>query len=303
MGEILTRNQIWQEGTTRLARAGVENARFQAELLLRFTLDLNRVELFAHGGKTVDESEVWRYRTAVARRAANEPLQYIAGKQEFYRREFMVTPAVLIPRPETEFAVEAAIAAANARRDVDEPVRIVDLGSGSGAISVTLALEIAEAQATAVDISAAALAVATTNARRLGAELRMNFVRADMVEFLRRSAGTKRAGNRWHVVISNPPYIPAPAMAALPLDVKHEPGLALAGGADGLYFYRRLAPLLPGALLPGGTAVFEVGDGQAESVAALMGDAGLADVRIIPDLQGIGRVVVARAGGAGLQEM
>jgi len=211
-------------------------------------------------------------------------VQYITGQQEFYGLMLKVSPAVLIPRPETELLVEAVLA----RLPADQPVRIADVGTGSGAIAVALAHALPMAQVTAVDLSEAALKVATENAAAHGVIGRVKFLLSDLLA---------RAGAEpFDAVVSNPPYIPEGDRDSLHRQVKdHEPEMALFAGADGLEVYRRLVPQAWAALKPGGLLAMEIGYGQREAVAALV--SGWNEVEFLDDLQGIPRVVLARRPG------
>jgi release factor glutamine methyltransferase len=223
-----------------------------------------------------------RLDAAVRRRATHEPVAYITGVREFYGREFHVTPAALIPRPETEALVEVALhAATNAR--TQSALTLIDVGTGSGCLAVTVKLERPSTRVIATDISAAALDVARRNAARLGAD----------VEFVETSLLPPHI--QADVIVSNPPYIPEHDRATLPADVREfEPAAALFAGPDGLDVIRELVPAAHAALRPGGRLVMEIGAGQADDVAALLKAAGFEGAYIKADLQGIPRVVVAR---------
>jgi release factor glutamine methyltransferase len=216
-----------------------------------------------------------------------EPLAYLIGRREFFSLDFEVTPAVLIPRPETETLVGAALEFIAAHPDS----RVLDLGTGSGAIAVSIAASAPRARIVATDLSAAALAVARRNAERHGAGARVEFRRADLFEPLDSGAPL----GRFDLIVSNPPYIEDAALASLAPEVaRFEPRCALVGGPDGLDFYRRIARAAREHLEPGGATMLEVGAGQAGRVAALLADAGMAPAAVINDLAAVARVVVAR---------
>jgi release factor glutamine methyltransferase len=224
----------------------------------------------------------------VARRAAHEPIAYITGTREFYGRPFAVTPAVLIPRPETELLVDAALTALGpACASAVRPLHVADIGTGSGCLAVTLAVECPAAHVIATDLSERALAVARTNATSLGA--------LDRVEFRH---GTLLAGpcGALDLIVSNPPYVPDADRDGLPAEVRdYEPSGALFAGQDGLDVIREILRLAAPSLRPGGTLLVEIGAGQAAAVRGLVAAApGLAFVEFQPDLQGIPRVLVCR---------
>ena len=255
-----------------------EDARRDAEFLLLHALGISRAQLLAHPERELTEEEEFCYWQSIHRRAAAEPIQYIVGQQEFYGRAFHVTPAVLIPRPETEHLVEAVLH----QLPHDASVRILDVGTGSGILAVTLALELPLAEVTAVDISPEALAVARGNAESLGA--RVQFLHSDLLAAVPRGA--------FEAIVSNPPYVPESDRATLHPQVRdHEPPTALYAGPSGLDIYRRLIPQAYAALVPRGLLALEFGHGQREDIAALL--AGWQDVVFHDDLQHIPRVVLA----------
>jgi release factor glutamine methyltransferase len=254
-------------------------ARRDAELLLLHIARLTKADLLTHPSRELSESQMSAYRAAIARRARNEPVQYITGTQEFYGRSFTVTPAVLIPRPETEHLVESALALDPA------PTRILDIGTGSGILAITLALELRNATVTATDISAEALALARQNARSLRAEGRMRFVASDLFAAL--------ANERFDCIVANPPYVATDEVLE-PQVRDYEPASALYAGEDGLALYRRLIPGAAAHLEPGGHLLLEIGHGQRDAVGGLLRAARFEGIRFIDDLQGIPRVASAR---------
>lgn len=286
---MATVREAFQRASLRLRHAGVDSAVSDAERLVRFVLGWPRERFFAHPDAVLPPEAEERLDALVARRAAGEPLQYLLGEQEFYGRPFRVTPAVLIPRPETEVLVEAVLAATDAMWSPHAALAAVDVGTGSGAIAVTLAAERPRWRVWAVDCSAEALAVARENAARHGVAARVAFACGSWLAPLRRE------GRRVQVVVSNPPYIPTADIAGLEREVRdHEPRLALDGGPDGLNAYRSLARELPDVLDRRAVVAVEVGAGQAEAVAGLFRATGLfARLTVTPDLAGIPRVVVA----------
>jgi release factor glutamine methyltransferase len=258
-----------------------ESARRDAELLLTHTLKKNRVWLLAHDDELLSDELFLSYTELLARRRRGEPIQYITGETEFYGLPFHVTQDVLIPRPETEHLVEKVIELA-AR--FQQP-RIVDVGAGSGAIAVALAHKLPHAQITATDISSRALAVARKNVKLNEVDLR--FLEGDLLAPV--------AGERFEIVVSNPPYVPETDRATLSVEVReYEPGLALFAGDDGLDVYRRLIPAAFDALVPGGFVALEIGYGQSTAMRELLAHAGFEQIEFVPDLQNIPRVACAR---------
>lgn len=256
---------------------GIEGGRLDAELLLGDLLELDRVGLYLDYDRPLAATELEAYRALVGRRARREPLQYIRGRAEFWSLPFKVSPAVLIPRADTEVLVEEGLKRASGA------CRILDVGAGSGAIAVALAHERPEAALEAVDLSTEALAVARANAAANGVAERIQFRQEDLRSL---------SGAGFDLVVSNPPYIPSADLAGLMPEVRQfEPLLALDGGADGLAAYRALAAQARGLLRLGGWLLLEVGIGQAEAVAQLLRDAGLQDVFTRADYAGVPRVV------------
>jgi release factor glutamine methyltransferase len=268
----------WTKGY--LAEKGVENPRLEAEWMLCEALSLDRVGLYLNFDKPLTETELATYRGMVGRRGKREPLQYILGSQEFMGLDFQVSPAVLIPRHDTEVLVtEGAKRGAAARS-------ILDIGTGSGCVAIALAKALPEAEIFSVDISGEALVVARSNAEHNGVT----------VQFSQGSLFEPFAGERFDMILSNPPYIPAADLATLQQEVRgFEPLGALDGGADGLDFYRRITAGAPEHLNPGGWLLFEVGAGQAPDVLGLLKGGGFSlDCFTEIDPAGIERVVGGR---------
>lgn len=268
----------WTKGY--LAEKGVENPRLEAEWLLCDALSLDRVGLYLNFDKPLSDAELAAYKAMVVRRAKREPLQYILGTQEFMGLEFQVTPAVLIPRHDTEVLVTEAIRRAAGIKT------LLDIGTGSGCVAVVLAKELPEAEVATVDISPDAIEVARGNAERNAAP----------VHFFQGSLFEPFAGRRFDMVVSNPPYIRKDELETLQPEVRgFEPMSALDGGADGLDFYRAIVAGAPEHLNPGGWLLFEVGAGQAPDVLGLLQQAGFAaETFSAPDPAGIERVVGGR---------
>lgn len=265
---------------------GVDNPRLDAEVLLSCLLGTDRLHLYVHFDQPLEPAELAAFREMVKQRAARQPVAYITGKKEFMGLEFQVSPAVLIPRPDTEILVEAALA----RLAPDAAAVILDIGTGSGAILVGTLARRPACRGTGVDISAAALAVARVNAARLLPAGQATFVQADLF------AGMDR---RFDAILSNPPYITRQEMNELAPEVRREPAGALCGGEDGLDYYRRLVAEGLEHLTPDGFMALEVGLGQAAAVAALGEASGWQTETILPDYAGIDRVVVLRPASFG----
>jgi release factor glutamine methyltransferase len=268
-----------------LIRAGIpaEEAALDAEVLARHVLDCDRATLLTRARDPLPSAFDRLYHALIARRVAREPVAYIIGHREFWGLEFDVTPAVLIPRPETELVVEEALASLP-RRDIVR--HIIDVGTGSGCLAVTLAVEFPPANVTATDTSHEALAVAYRNADRHNVIGRITFVQADVLKDLTEPAD---------LIVSNPPYVPAGDAATLQAEVaRYEPASALYGGPDGLDVIRRLVGSARQHLAAGGWLIIEFGFGQEAAVREVAREAGWNVARIRNDLQGIPRVAVLR---------
>ncbi len=285
-----------------LAEKGSSSPRLDAELLLAEALQLERIQLIIQAERPLTEEEVTRYRELVARRARREPIAYILGRAAFRYLELEVAPGVLIPRPETEELVQAALEELRVRPPL-APVAgtggwaapvVADLGTGSGAIALSLAAE-GGVRVLATESSGEALGIARRNRERLGLTGAVELVSADLLgEF---ASGTLR------LLVSNPPYIPTAEYEGLEPDVRdYEPRAALEAGADGLEVYRRLAPAAVAALGPGGVLLVEVGHDQAERVGEVLRAAGLAQVTSQKDLSGRERIVRALRPGAAVRD-
>jgi release factor glutamine methyltransferase len=275
-----------ETAVSQLEDAGIGSARRNAELLMMFVLGCERAHLHAHPERELNADEQARYRSAIAERSQGVPAQYITGHQEFWGLDFVVTPAVLIPRPETEHVVEAVL---ELWRDHGETSsgrpRLLDVGTGSGCIAVALAHELPQAEIHATDISAEALEIARANACRLQPRRQIHFSQADLIA----PTGLKDLD----LVVSNPPYVGEEEADKVQREVrKFEPHLAVFGGEQGLDIYRRLFPQARQALRSGGRIVVEIGYTQQQAIAELLQS--WVEVNFRPDLQGIPRVVTAR---------
>lgn len=259
---------------------GIEGGRRDAELLLGETLTLDRVGLYLNFDRPLLAEELAAFRQRVERRARREPLQYILGRCEFWSLPFVVTPAVLIPRPDTEVLVEEAL------KRLPSGGRVLDVGLGSGAIAVALAHERSDALVAGIDASPEALVVAQQNAAANGLAARVNFRHGDLFHL---------EGGPYDLIVSNPPYIAAGEMAELMPEVRDfEPQRALVAGTDGLACYRALLPGALAQLAAGGWLLVEVGAGQAAAVRELFAVAGYGEIFTTCDFAGIERVVGGR---------
>ncbi len=259
-----------------------DNAARDAELLLLHQFGINRAQFFANPDRELTEEEEFVYRQSISRRARHEPIQYITGQQEFYGLNLHATPAVLIPRPETEHLVEAVLKLLPA----DQPLKIADIGTGSGAIAIALAVHLPQAAITALDISPDALAIARPNAAEHNVADRIRFLQSDLLSTLGCEAET------FDAIVSNPPYIPTSDRDTLHPQVRdHEPAAALFAGPAGLDIYRRLIPEAWSALKPGGLLALEIGHGQQTDLSLLL--ASWQEVSFLNDLQQIPRVALA----------
>jgi release factor glutamine methyltransferase len=286
----VTVHEALQLATARLRSAGVDSPEHDAEALLRHVLRWERARLIAEGRASLGEDDERSYLDLVEERARRRPLQHLTGTQWFWKHEFKVTPDVLVPRRETELLVEVAL---DLLRDVKRP-RVVDVGTGSGCIALSLAAERPDAEVHATDISEPALAVARENADRLGLHSPVAFRHGDLLE------PVGALGGRLDLILSNPPYVSKAELHGLSPEVRrHDPHQALIPPGDRLSVYRRLAPAAARLLRPGGALAVEIGQGMEDEVSRLIEDAGLRVERILPDLAGIPRVVIARAGSPG----
>jgi len=271
------------------AERGIESARLDAECLLAFALGCERLRLYVDYDKPVGAAERARFRELVRQRAGDRiPVSLLIGRREFWSLPLRVTRDVLTPRPETETLVAAVLARFP---DRDAELRALDVGTGSGAIALALAHERPQARITATDLSAAALAVARENAEALGL--------AGRVRFLEGALLAPVAGERFDLLVSNPPYVARRDAATLAPELRHEPALALFGGDDGTEVLRALAAGAPSVLAPGGVLGLEIDPPQARAVAGWLADAGFADVATLRDGAQRPRVVVGVYAPAG----
>lgn len=273
--------QAIQTAVQRLQDAHVGSPRLNAELLAMFVLGCDRAYLYAHGEQALSKDEIARYDDALGERARGVPAQYITGHQEFWGMDLIVSPAVLIPRPETEHVIETVLELARGRA----PHQIVDVGTGSGCIALALAKEFPRAEIHATEVSAEALEIARANAARHQLESRIQFHQADLLAGM--DEGT------FDYVISNPPYIGEWEADSVEAQVRRfEPRLALFAGPSGLEAFARIIPQAQKALRTGGWLVMEMGHSSRERVCELLKH--WDETRVTNDLQGIARVIAAR---------
>lgn len=275
---------------TRLRDAGVESPQLDAQLIMARALGCSRLQIIARSERVLSEAEQASFHAMLDRRAARYPLAYILGVKEFFGLEIEVTPAVLIPRPETELLVEQCL-----KRVGEAPV-IADVGTGSGAIAVALAVNLPGARIWATDSSEEALKVARANAEKHAVADRVSIVRGDLlgqtlVRQLTAGLASDRPQRALDAIVANPPYIPTYVMDSLQPEVRYEPRDALDGGPDGLDVYRRL---LPQAIELTRLVAVEIGIGQADAVTRIARDAGWTEIELVRDLAGVERALIAR---------
>jgi release factor glutamine methyltransferase len=281
----ITRRALLDSAVARLEEAGVEDARRNAEWLMEEALEVERVDLYAHPEAEVPQGPRDRFERMLGRRLTREPIQYVLGYADFFGLRFRVTPAVLIPRPETEEVVEEAL---RRIREIEQPW-VLDVGSGSGAIAVAIHAHRRDAAVIAADVSEDALAIAAENARSHG--LDVTFVHADAL----RPDFVNGVPNCFDLVVSNPPYVPDAERASMQPEVRdHEPPAALFAGDDPLRFYRAITAHAASVLKPGGHLVFETHTDYAHGVRAVLESAGFQDTEVRRDLAGHWRIAAGR---------
>ncbi|MCK4574596.1 MAG: peptide chain release factor N(5)-glutamine methyltransferase [candidate division Zixibacteria bacterium] len=279
---------IAEKGTI-LEKAGIEQGRIEVEIILCYLLDVERLDLYLRGEQLLKESHLEKFEQILKRRATRYPLQFILAESWFYGRKFFVSPAVMIPTPETEVLCETALGFVR-KKDYARP-RIADLGVGSGIISVTMAKELAECDILALDLSEEALEIARRNAADLGASDKIRFVRSDYFDAVNHD-------ERFDLILANPPYISDDEYKDLPPEVLADPKLALTSGAEGLDAVRVILREAPNYLADGGRIMFEIGYNQAARVADLTeSDPRYKSIVIIKDLNDIDRVVILACDG------
>jgi release factor glutamine methyltransferase len=273
-----------------LAEKKIPNPRLEADLMLAKVLDQPRVKLYSEWDRILKPAEVQCYRAMIVKRVQGWPIAYLTGKKSFLSWDFMVTPAVLIPRPETEVLIETVVELVKNRTELYG----VDVGTGSGVIAIALAKLLPGSTWIASDISEEALRVAKENASGLGAASQIEFVAGDLLEPL---LPARMGSRKFDIIVSNPPYIPGTELPALQKEVLREPALALDGGVDGLDLYRRLLPQALKLLTDNGLIAVEHGDGQRQALENLFMESGYLSCRSFKDPAGFERVLTAGRAG------
>ncbi len=288
MKEVWTIKKTIEWGTGYFAKQGIESPRLTIEYLLADLLKKKRIELYVAFERSLNPEELAQLKERIQRRAKREPLQYILGEVDFFDSVFKVSPAVLIPRPETELLVERLVQLIQKDFVEKASISILDLGTGSGAIGLSLAKAFFQAQLTAVDLSEKALAVARENAAALALTDRTRFLCGSWFEPLESDA-------KFDLIVSNPPYVSEKEFEQLQEEVKcFEPKEALVAGPSGLEMVEAIIPKAGSYLKERGILAFEVGLGQAEKVKTLMEEQNFKNVEVIPDLNKIDRIVIGR---------
>jgi len=269
--------KILSQATFELEKNKIETPRLDAEILLAFVLNCNRLKLYTEAEKILSLDEVKKFQDLISQRAKKIPIAYLTGSKEFFGLNFFVNESVLIPRPDTEILTQLAI------ENLGGDKIFADIGTGSGAIAISVCKFVKNAVGFAVDISANALEVAKFNAKKFSVDDRINFFCGNLFEPL--------AGKKFDAIISNPPYIPTAEIKNLQAEVKTEPLQALDGGEDGLNFYRKIISASPEFLNCGGFLAVEIGSTQAEDVKKIFAENNFCDTEIFQDLAGLDRVV------------
>ncbi|MBN2030118.1 peptide chain release factor N(5)-glutamine methyltransferase [bacterium] len=275
---------VLKEATAYLNTKGIENPRLNAERLMSHLLQIERIDLYLRFEQLMNQKERDAYKTILFRRAKHEPLQYVLGETEFMSLHFKLTPAVLIPRPETELLVEQIVACIGDQKGS----RVLDIGAGSGNIGVSLAKYLPEVSITAVDTSDEVLTLAEENAEKNGVGDQIQFILANVKQenFVQVVKGP------FDIVVSNPPYVSSDDFAQLPGEIReYEPREALCDDRDGLSFYPIIAQKSVALFQSGGRLFFEIGDGQSQPVQSILKEAGYGGIQVFSDLNGIERVV------------
>ena len=283
--------QLLKEGTELLKESGIEEAGLDAWLLLEYETGKNRAYFYAHQEEEADEEVICRYEQQIAQRAAHIPLQHLTHQAFFMGYEFFVDEHVLVPRQDTETLVEEAL---KLLKEKENP-SILDMCTGSGCILISLLLEKPGSTGTGADLSPEALEVAKRNAETLQAADRAAFVHSNLfsADYFQKKDG--KEGQKYDMLISNPPYIPSGEIDGLMEEVRlHDPRMALDGKEDGLYFYREITKNAGEYLVPGGWLLYEIGHSQGKAVKGIMEAAGYQEVKILQDLAGLDRVAAGQ---------
>jgi release factor glutamine methyltransferase len=277
-------HQLRRQAEEKLKEAGIDTPATEVELILEYLLDVKRVDIYLHGHKLIDEKTLSRFDKIIEKRITRYPLQYILGETHFYARKFLVNPDVMVPAPETETLCELAIKYIKNERL--KSVEILDVGTGCGVIAVTMACELSDTWITATDISQAAVAMARKNAAIHAVESRIRFLKADVFSGI-------GPGEKFDLILSNPPYISEKEYANLPPEVLTDPKISLLGGVEGLDVIKRLIEGAPDHLKDSGRLMFEIGYNQAELIAnTAEKDTRYRSISVIQDLNDIDRVVI-----------
>ena len=281
--------QVLAEGGAALAAAGIETAGLDASLLLAESLNVSRSSLIAASSDSVTEKSLIDFYGFIKRRLNGECVAYITGRKEFYGLEFLVNPSVLVPRPETETLVETAVKKLGMRTGESginsSPLRVLDLCTGSGAVAIALKHLMPELDVWATDISPEALEVAKANAVRLLPNESIHFCHGDLFSSLHFPLFS------FHIIVSNPPYVPTAEIAGLSPEVRGEPLIALDGGGDGLDIIKKIVAEASKFLRPGGVLLMEADPRQTDRIAVLLEEKGFIDIQIYKDLSGGERVI------------
>lgn len=281
--QVWTVRDVIQWGKEFFTNRGIDEARRTIEMMVCAVLNVKRIDLYTDHERPLSKEELANLRSMVQRRISREPLQYIIGRADFYGSTYIVTPSVLIPRPETELISDRVSRYCNAR--AEQQLRCLDIGTGSGCIPISVIKHTQNTRWTAIDVSPDALDVARQNAAALGAEARMTALQCDILSEV-------PDGGPWDIVTMNPPYIGQGDMQELEPEVgDHEPKLALTDSADGLTFYRRAAEIFHQLVSPGGFMFLEIGYGQHLDVENILHAQGRITTTI-PDLAGIPRLII-----------
>jgi release factor glutamine methyltransferase len=279
---MLTVLQALNKSTDYLDQKGIESPRMNAELLLADVLKCKRLELYLMYDRPLTEKELSEYREYLKRRSAFEPVQYIIGMVEFYGLEFKVSPAVLIPRPETEILVESVINSVNK----EDELRIMDIGSGSGNISIAIAVNLPSAYITGIEISVSAIAVAKENLMKYNCNKRVSFLNYDILSVSRDELSDI------DMIVSNPPYVSKDDYGKIQKEIlNYEPNIAVTDFNDGFKFYRKIISLAEQILNPDGKIFLEIGEGQSKRIYEIMNENNFKDISIVQDYQKIDRVI------------
>lgn len=290
----LTLLELLRIATSYLQGKGIRNPRLDTEVLLAHILGLKRIDLYLRHDQPLNPQEIDRFREAIRRRGKGEPVAYIVGEKEFWSLPFKVKRDVLIPRPETELLVETTVRLIREGRLPSSPPRVLEVGTGSGAIAISIMVELGgEVEMTATDISPKAIKIARLNAHLHGLSERIRFVVGDL--FAPLNSGTER----FHIIISNPPYIPSGDLDKLEPEIRlYEPRAALDGGPDGLAVIRHIIEEAPSYLTPKGYLALEIGYGQSQAIRTILGGRSAFEPPLFfRDLVGIERVFVAKLKG------